>query len=95
MIKAPPSNSEGAGSIPGQGTRIPHATGNVQKVKKKKEFSDPQVLCNQLRVGIHWLWTLFEKFLAVLTGLFITVKSLLCKLLEGRGFDSDVCFSHC
>ena len=29
MVKSPPSNAGDAGSIPGQGTRIPHAAGQI------------------------------------------------------------------
>ena len=29
MVKNPPSNAGDAGSIPGQGTKIPHATGQL------------------------------------------------------------------
>ena len=35
------SNAGGAGSIPGRGTEIPHATGCGQKLKKKKKKSEP------------------------------------------------------
>ena len=30
-------NAEGVGSIPGQGTKIPHAMARDQKIKKKKK----------------------------------------------------------
>ena len=36
VVKMPPSNAGGAGSIPGQGTNIPHASSS-QKFKKKKK----------------------------------------------------------
>ena len=29
MVKNPPSNAEDAGSIPGRGTKIPHAVGQL------------------------------------------------------------------
>ena len=29
MVKNPPSNAEGAGSTPGQGTKIPHVVGQL------------------------------------------------------------------
>ena len=31
------SNAQGAGSIPGQGTKIPHAVQHSQRLKKKKK----------------------------------------------------------
>ena len=31
------SNAEGTGSIPGQGTKIPHAVQHSQRLKKKKK----------------------------------------------------------
>ena len=31
MVKNPPSNAEDAGSIPDQGTKIPHATGKLSQ----------------------------------------------------------------
>ena len=34
------STAGGVGSIPGWGTKIPHAMGRSQKKKKKKEFTD-------------------------------------------------------
>ena len=37
MVKTPPSNAGGAGSILGGGTKIPQASGCSQKVKKKKK----------------------------------------------------------
>ena len=37
MVKALSSNAGGVGSIPGQGTKIPVATGCGQKLKKKKK----------------------------------------------------------
>ena len=36
MVKAPVSNAEGAGSIPGQGTKIPHASQHHQQIKMNK-----------------------------------------------------------
>ena len=35
LVKALPSNARGMGLTPGQGTKIPHATGCGQKFKKK------------------------------------------------------------
>ena len=43
VVKMPPSNAEGAGSIPGQGTKIPHAASS-QKLKKKKKEKEIQTL---------------------------------------------------
>ena len=37
VVKTPPSNAEGTGSIPGQGAKIPHAS----KVKKKNKKQTP------------------------------------------------------
>ena len=37
LVKALPSNARGMGSIPGQGTKSPHATPYGQKLKKKKK----------------------------------------------------------
>ena len=36
MVKTPASNAGGAGSIPGRGTKIPHAAWRSQKKKEKK-----------------------------------------------------------
>ena len=44
------SNEEGAGLIPGQGTKIPQATGHSQKTPKKTEFKIQQDL--YLELGI-------------------------------------------
>ena len=35
VVKAPPSNVGGTGLIPGQGTKVPHAMGCSQKLKRK------------------------------------------------------------
>lgn len=35
MIKTLPSNTEDVGSIPGQGTKVPHVPGYSQKFKKQ------------------------------------------------------------
>ena len=37
VVKTLPSNAGGVGSIPGWGTKIPHAVGCGQKLKKKKK----------------------------------------------------------
>ena len=37
VVKTPPSNAGGVGSIPGQGTKVPHAAGCGQKSLKKKK----------------------------------------------------------
>ena len=37
VVKTLPSNAGGVGSIPGWGTKIPHAVGCSQKLKKKKK----------------------------------------------------------
>ena len=37
------SNAGGTGSIPGQGTKIPHAKQHSQKTKKKKKASPSQL----------------------------------------------------
>ena len=46
MVKNPPSNAGGTGSIPGQGTKIPHATRHLKPVlcnkrKSKHNNQDP------------------------------------------------------
>ena len=39
MVKTLPSNAGGAGSIPGQGAKIPHASWpKNQNIKKKKQY---------------------------------------------------------
>ena len=44
MVKASPCNAGGAGSIPGQGARIPHALGpKNQNRKKQKQY------CNKFK----------------------------------------------
>ena len=40
MVKTLPSNAGGVGSIPGRGTKIPHAAGCGQKLKKKKALDE-------------------------------------------------------
>lgn len=35
VVKAPPSNVGGAGLIPGRETKVPHAMGCSQKLKRK------------------------------------------------------------
>ena len=37
VVKTPPSNAEDAGSIPGWGTKIPHALQPKKKTKHKTE----------------------------------------------------------
>ena len=37
------SNAEGAGSIPGQGTKIPHAVQHNQRLKKKETLLNPNL----------------------------------------------------
>ena len=42
VVRTSPSNAGGAGSIPGQGTKIPHASGpKSQNIKQKQD-------CNKL-----------------------------------------------
>ena len=38
VVKNPPSNAGDAGSIPGQGTRFPHATGQLSPYAKTPEL---------------------------------------------------------
>ena len=38
VVKAFPSNAEGAGSIPGQGSRIPHASGPKGQNMRQKQY---------------------------------------------------------
>ena len=40
MIKTLPSNEGGAGSIPGQGAKIPHASGPEKQNIKQKQYCD-------------------------------------------------------
>ena len=49
MVKTPPSNAGGAGSIPGGGTKIPQALGCSQKVKKKKKKKEKKNSRGQLQ----------------------------------------------
>ena len=37
MVKNPPSNAEDPGSIPGRGTKIPHATGQLSPCTTTRE----------------------------------------------------------
>ena len=39
MVKTPPPNAGGTGSIPSWGTKFPHTVGCSQKLKKKKQLS--------------------------------------------------------
>ena len=43
VVKTPPSNAEDAGSIPGWGTKIPHAS----QPKKKKQNIKQKQYCNK------------------------------------------------
>lgn len=61
MVMTPHASTAG-GSIPGQGTKIPHATQHSQK-KKKKEFSEgvivgwgrQQILVSASQTSVHRL----------------------------------------
>ena len=39
VVKNPPSNAGGAGSIPGQGTKIPHSVGQLNPRAKTTELA--------------------------------------------------------
>ena len=61
MVKTPPSNAGGAGSILGGGTKIPQASGCSQKVKKKKKERKkrnvPGASSSVLKQGKEgWIW---------------------------------------
>ena len=43
VVKNPPSNAGDVGSIPGQGTKIPHATGQLSLCATTRQ----PVLCNK------------------------------------------------
>ena len=64
MVKTSPSNEGGAGSIPGQGAKIPHASGPKNQ-KKKKSIKQKQY-CNKfnndLKTGPHQKKVLKIKF---------------------------------
>ena len=44
VVKNPPSNAGDMGLIPGQGTKIPHALGQLSPCTATREASSPQVL---------------------------------------------------
>ena len=44
MVKNLPSNAKDSGSIPGQGTKIPHAAGQLNPQGTAREACIPQVL---------------------------------------------------
>lgn len=41
MVKNPPSNTGDAGSVPGQGTGIPHASGQLCNTEPEHRKEDP------------------------------------------------------
>ena len=52
MVKNPPSNAGDAGSIPGGGTKIPHATGQLSlhtTTREKPVHSNKEARVTQLR----------------------------------------------
>ena len=49
MVKNPPSNAGDAGSIPGQGTEIPHAMGQLSPRATTTEPVHPEPACHNWR----------------------------------------------
>ena len=50
VVKNPPSNARDVGLIPGLGTKIPHAVGQLGSCAATREVSSPQLL--SLRVTV-------------------------------------------
>ena len=48
MVKTSPSNAGGAGSIPGQGAKIPHALGPKKQNVRQKQY------CNKFNKDFKW-----------------------------------------
>ena len=48
VVKTLPSNAEGAGSIPGWGSKVPHALEPKKKKKKKYPNLKQKQYCNEL-----------------------------------------------
>ena len=46
VVKNPPSNAGGTGSIPDQGTKIPHVVRCIQKIKKCGKENNLQEKCS-------------------------------------------------
>ena len=58
-VKTSPSSAEGAGSVPGQGAKIPHASWPKKKNKKKQSMKQKHY-CNKFNKG--WKkWSTFKK----------------------------------
>ena len=47
VVKNLPSNAEDAGLIPGQGTKIPHATGQLSPHVATRESAQPKIKTNK------------------------------------------------
>ena len=55
MVKILPSNAGGAGSIPGQGAKIPHATWPKHQNIKQKQY------CNKFNKDFKKKWSTSKK----------------------------------
>ena len=53
MVKTLPSNAGGAGSIPGQGAKIPHASGPKKKPKNIKQKQYCNKFNEDFKIGPH------------------------------------------
>ena len=79
MVKTLPSNAGGAGSVPGQGARIPHALGPKNQNIKQKRY------CNKFNKGFkngphqNIYQSTSNAAKAVLRGKFIVINAYLKK----------------
>ena len=79
MVKTLPSNAGGAGSVPGQGARIPHALGPKNQNIKQKQY------CNKFNKGFkngphqNIYQSISNAAKAVLRGKFIVINAYIKK----------------
>ena len=60
MVKNPPYNAGDTGSIPGQGTKIPHATGQLKPLHHNYGARTPQLeSLHAADYRVHALWNLW------------------------------------
>ena len=88
VVKILPSNAGGTGSVPGRGTKIPHASPKKPKHKKKKTKNQKQY-CNKFNKDLKKKMVHIKKIFTKKKRNFLLKKKRLClKLHKGKNSNS-------
>ena len=84
VVKILPSNAGGTGSVPGRGTKIPHASPKKPKHKKKKQKTRSNIVTNSIKT-LKKKWSTSKKSLQKKKGIsFLKKKGYALNYIKAR-----------